>query len=101
MKCHKRFLLWKGIESEADLKQILPAPWVIHTFVGPNNADGKDNVGHATCAVPSDEDASCDELYERLFDVIDDGRYPDDGEAGHVGEVAKTYGRGSDRKKTD
>ena len=99
MKCHYPVYLWKGIDSQDDLEKILPPPWCIQRFVDFDQAKkmGGGVKAFAFCAVPPDVDTSCEELLQSLHEAIDEAKFPDDGEAGHVGETARTYGRGSRR----
>ena len=99
MKCHKEVDLWKGVDTEAKLQEILPPPWRIMRFVDFDQAKkmGGDVRAYAFCAVPTDVDTPCEDLWQSFYDAIDEAKSPDDGEAGHVGETARTYGRGSRR----
>ena len=71
--------------------------WKIKSFVDFDQAKkmGGGVKAHALCVVPTDVDTPCEELLQSLHDAIDEAKFPDDGEAGHVGETARTYGRGS------
>ncbi len=101
MKCHHAVYLWKGMDTKAKLRKILPAPWDIHSFVDFDKAKihGKGLKAHAICAVPKDVDTPCDELLQSLDEAIWRAKDPDDGEAGHVGETARTYVKGSSKRR--
>jgi len=101
MKCHKPVFLWKGIDSQDDLEKILPPPWKVHNFVGFDQAKkmGGSVKAHALCAVPPEVNTPCEDLLRCLDEAIWQAKCPDDGEAGHVGETARTYGSGSNKKR--
>ena len=97
MKYHEIIMLWPGIEAQEQLRKVLPEPWIIKDFVSFEQAENLRNgtKAYAMCAVPNDVTTPREDLQSSLHDAIDHAQFPDDGEDGHIGEVARIYGRGT------
>ena len=88
----------EGMDTKEEFRTILPEPWeVTKEFVNAEKARLNKSKPYAICAVPANVDTPCEELIQGLEDAIEEAKFPDDGEAGHVGETARTYVKGSTR----